>query len=91
MHKNSMLLVAGAFAFVAACSKTDNGDVVVQKPVGIDVKTATDTLHPPTVEMQKDTINTPVMGTKPETVVVQKPVMGTKKTEVNVPVLKKRP
>jgi hypothetical protein len=91
MHKNSMLLVAGAFAFVAACSKTDNGDVVVQKPVGVDVKTATDTLHPPTVGMQKDTINTPVMGTKAETVVVQKPVVGTKKTEVNVPVLKKRP
>jgi hypothetical protein len=48
-------------------------------------------LHPPTVGMQKDTINTPVMGTKAETVVVQKPVVGTKKTEVNVPVLKKRP
>lgn len=89
MHKNSMLLVAAAFACVAACSKTDNGDVVVQRPVG--VKTATDTLHPPSLQMQKDTINTPVMGTKAETVVVQKPVMGTKKTEVKVPVLKKRP
>jgi hypothetical protein len=31
------------------------------------------------------------MGTKAETVVVQKPVVGTKKTEVKVPVLKKRP
>ena len=91
MPNTSVLFVAGAFAFVAACSKTDNGDVVVQKPVGVDVTTATDTLHPPTVGMQKDTINTPVMGTKAETVVVQKPVVGTKKTEVNVPVLKKRP
>lgn len=89
MRKNSMLLVAGAFALVGACSKTENGDVVVKKPVGVE--TATDTLHPPTIGTQTDTINTPVVGTKPETLVVQKPVMGTQKTEVKVPVVKKRP
>jgi hypothetical protein len=34
-------------------------------------------------------VNTPVVGTKPETMVVNKPVVGTKKTAVKVPVVKK--
>ena len=32
--------------------------------------------------------NTPVVGTKPETLIVQKPVVGTKKTEVTTPTVK---
>jgi hypothetical protein len=38
-----------------------------------------------------DTINTPTVGTKPETLIVQKPVVGTKQTEVKVPTVKKPP
>jgi hypothetical protein len=90
MRKNSMLLVAGAFALVGACSKTDNGDVIVKKPT-VDVGTTTDTLHPPTITTKTDTINTPVVGTQKDTVIVDKPVVGTKKTVVKVPVITKKP
>ena len=36
---------------------------------------------------KKDTINTPVVGVKKDTVVIDKPVAGTKKTEVTVPTM----
>ena len=88
MRKQTLLFV-GAFALLGACSKTENGDIVVKKPVDVDVKTATDTLHPPTITTKTDTINTPTVGTKPETLIVNKPVVGTKKTEVKVPPVKK--
>ena len=91
MIKNTTFLVAGAFALVGACSKTDDGNLVVKKPTGVEVQTSTDTLHPPTIGTKTDTINTPVMGTKPETLIVQKPVVGTQKTEVKVPTIKKHP
>jgi hypothetical protein len=89
--KKQTLLFACAFAVVGACSKTDNGDLVVKRPVDVDVKTTKDTLHPPTVTTRIDTVNTPVVGTKKETLIVNKPVVGTKKTEVKVPVVTKRP
>ena len=78
MKKQTLLFIA-AFAVLGACSRTENGDVVVKKPVDVDIKTAQDTLHPP------------VVGTKAETLIVKKPVVGTQKTEVKVPVVKKRP
>lgn len=88
MRKQTLMLI-GALAVLGACSRTENGDVVVKKPVDVDVKTMDDTLHPPTVTTKTDTINTPVIGTQKETVIVNKPVVGTKKTEVKVPVIKK--
>lgn len=91
MRNQRILLIAGAFALVGACSKTENGDVVVKKPVGVDVQTATDTLHPPTITSQTDTINAPVVGTQKDTIVVDKPVVGTEKKVVKVPVIKKKP
>jgi hypothetical protein len=87
MRKQTLMLI-GALATLGACSRTENGDVVVKKP-DIDVSTTTDTLHPPTVTTKTDTINTPVVGTKTDTLIVKKPVVGTKKTEVKVPVIKK--
>ena len=83
-------LVVGAATVIAAvaCKKTDDGNLVVDKPVGI--QTQPDTLHPPTVTTKTDTINTPVVGTKPETLIVQKPVVGTQKTAVKVPVIQKK-
>jgi len=90
MRRQTLLLI-GALATLGACSRTENGDVVVKKPVDVDVKTTQDTLHPPTVTTKTDTINTPVVGTKTDTLIVKKPVVGTKKTEVKVPVVKKRP
>jgi hypothetical protein len=35
-----------------------------------------------------DTINTPVVGTKKDTLIVSKPVVGTKPTEVKTPTVK---
>ena len=88
MRKQTLLLI-GALATLGACSRTENGDLVVKKPVDVDVKTTQDTLHPPTVTTRTDTINTPVVGTQKETLIVNKPVVGSKKTEVKVPVIKK--
>jgi len=89
--RKQTLLFACAFAVLGACSRTDNGDLVVKRPVDVDVKTTQDTLHPPTVTTKIDTINTPVVGTKKDTFIVTKPVVGTKKTEVKVPVVTKKP
>ena len=88
MRKQTLMLI-GALAVLGACSRTENGDLVVKKPVDVDVKTAEDTLHPPTVTTKTDTINTPVVGTQKETLIVNKPVVGSKRTEVKVPVIKK--
>lgn len=89
--KKQTLLFVGAFALLGACGRTENGDLVVKRPVDVDVKTTQDTLHPPTVTTKTDTITTPVVGTKKDTVVISKPVVGTKKTEVKVPVITKKP
>jgi hypothetical protein len=92
MRVHNTLLAFGALVALGACNKTKDGDIVVDKPVGIE--TAKDTLHPPTVGTRTDTINTPTMGTRPETLIVNKPVVGTQKTEVKVPVItsgKKKP
>jgi hypothetical protein len=87
--KTLHLGVAAVIALAAgACSRTDNGDVVVKRPE-VSVKTTEDTVRVPTVTTRTDTVNTPVVGTKTETLVVKKPVIGTQKTEVKVPVVKK--
>ena len=83
------MLGASAIAVIGACSRTDNGDVVVKRPSDVSVQTTQDTLHMPSVTTRTDTVNTPVVGTKTETLVVKKPVIGTKKTQVQVPQVKK--
>jgi hypothetical protein len=86
MRKNSLIIVAGAFAAIGACSKTENGDVVLKTP-SLHIRSHSDTLHPPTVTTKTETVNTPVVGTQKETLIVNKPVFGTKKSEVQVPVV----
>jgi hypothetical protein len=84
MRKVAITLSLVAVSALAACQKTGDGGVIVEKPV---VGTQTDTVHPPTVDVgtRTDTINTPTVGTKPETLIVNKPVVGSKKTEVKTP------
>lgn len=83
------LCAAATLAIAAgACSRTENGDVVIKRPE-VSVKTTEDTMRVPTVTTKIDTVNTPVVGTKTETLVVKKPVVGTKKTQVKVPVVGK--
>jgi hypothetical protein len=89
MRRRSLLLATAGLALIGACSRTENGDVVVKRPSDVSVKTTEDTLHLPKVTTRTDTVNTPVVGTKPETMIVNKPVVGTKKTAVKVPVVKK--
>lgn len=89
MRKYTMLAAACAVAALGACSRTENGDVVVKRPSDVDVKTTSDTVHMPKVTTKTDTITTPVIGTQKETLIVNKPVIGTKKTIVKVPVVKR--
>ena len=89
MRKQTLLFAAGACVLAGACSRTADGDVVVNRPSDVQVKTTQDTLHLPTVGTKVDTINAPVIGTKTETLVVKKPVIGTQKTTVKVPTIKK--
>ena len=85
------IILVGAVAALAACGKTKEGDLTVERPgdVDVNVQTTKDTIPMPEFGTKIDTINTPTMGTKPETLIVNKPVVGTKKTEVRVPVVKK--
>jgi hypothetical protein len=89
--KKQTLLLAAAFALLGACSKTEDGNLVVKRPVDVNVTTTKDTINTPRVGSKIDTINTPVVGTQKETLIVNKPVVGSKKTEVKVPVITKKP
>jgi hypothetical protein len=89
MRTRILLLATASLASIGACSRTENGDVVVKRPSDVSVQTTTDTLHMPKVTSRIDTVNTPTVGTRPETLIVNKPVIGTKKTAVKVPVVKR--
>jgi len=90
MMTRRIMLVSAAVA-LAACGRTKEGDVTVERPGDVDVNVTTtkDTIPMPEFGTRLDTINTPTMGTKPETLIVNKPVVGTKKTTVRVPTVKK--
>jgi hypothetical protein len=87
MRTRNTLLAAAAVMALGACTKTKEGDIVVDKPVGI--ATTPDTLHPPTVGVKVDSISHLTIGTKPETLIVNKPVIKTTKTAVAVPTITK--
>jgi len=89
MRKLTLLLGAASAIALGACKRTSDGDVVVNRPSDVDVKTTQDTLHMPTVTTRTDTINSPVVGVQKETLVVNKPVIGTEKKTVKVPVVRK--
>ena len=82
------IIIGFAALAIAACSKTENGDLVVKRPGEVDIKTTQDTLHLPTVGTRTDTINAPVVGTQKETLIVNKPVVGTQKKVVKVPTVR---
>ena len=78
-----------ALGLLGACSRTEDGKVVVERPGEVQVKTTKDTISLPTIGTVKDTINTPTIGVKEETLIVKKPVVGTKKTAVSRPTVRK--
>ena len=81
-------LALSVLGFAAACKRTDDGKLVIERPGEIDVKVKNDTLHLPSVGTVKDTVTTPSIEMKEETVIVKKPVIGSKKTEISKPVIK---
>jgi hypothetical protein len=89
MRKHTLLLAAASAIALGACSRSSDGDVVVDRPSHVDVTTTKDTLHMPTMGTRTDTINSPVMGVQKETLVVNKPVFGTEKKVVKVPTVQK--
>ena len=89
MRTSSTVIAAAACALLGACSRTESGDVVVKRPVSVDVKTTQDTIRIPGVGTRVDTVNAPVVGTKKDTIIVNKPVVGSKKKEVKVPEVKR--
>lgn len=78
-------LLAVALIFCFACSRTKDGRLVFKRPSSISVKTTEDTVRVPSITTHTDTVNTPVVGTQKETLIVNKPVIGTKKSVVKVP------
>jgi hypothetical protein len=83
-----VLFVAAAVA-LAACGRTKEGDLTVERPGDVDIQTTTDTIKMPEFGTRVDTINTPTVGTKTDTLIVKKPVVGTEKKEVKVPTVKR--
>ena len=81
-------LALSTLGFVAACKRTDDGKLVIERPGEVDVKVRSDTLHLPSIGTEKDTVTTPSVEMKEETVIVKKPVLTSKKTEVSKPVIK---
>ena len=95
MRTSSTLIAAAALAFLGACSRTESGEVVVKRPVSVDIKTKQDTIRIPGLGSKVDTTKAPVVGTKKDTIVgttkdtiirtkvdttiVKKPVAGSKK------------
>jgi hypothetical protein len=86
--RTTALLALCALGFVAACKRTDDGKLVIERPGEIDVKVKNDTLHLPSIGTVKDSVTTPTIGVKEETLIVKKPVIGSKKTEISKPVIK---
>ena len=78
-------LLAVALIFCFACSRTKDGRLVIKRPASISVKTTEDTVRVPSITTHTDTVNTPVVGTQKETLIVNKPVVGSKKSVVKVP------
>ena len=82
------LLAAGTLALTASCKRTDDGKIVIERPGEVDVKVKSDTLHLPSVGTTKDTITTPGIRMKEETLIVKKPVIESQKREISKPVVK---
>ena len=97
MRTSSTVIAAAAFALLGACSRTESGDVVVKRPVSVDIKTRPDTIRIPGLGRKVDTSSAPVVGTKKDTIVatkkettvVKKPVVGAKKAGVKAPQVKR--
>lgn len=81
--KIAMIAGLGAFVALAACGRTDDGRVTVERPGDVQVKTTTDTLprvDMPSVDVKtvKDTINVPTVDIHKKQVEVSRPQVTTR-------------
>lgn len=88
MMRTMAIVALSALGLLAACKRTDDGKLVIERPGEVDVKMKNDTLHLPSVGTVKDSVTMPSIGVKEETLIVKKPVIGSKKTEISKPVIK---
>jgi hypothetical protein len=88
MRKTTLAAII-ALGLVGACSRTDDGKIVVERPGEVEVKTTKDTVSLPTVGTVRETVTTPTIRVKEETLIVKKPVIGSKKTEISRPTVRK--
>ena len=86
--KGTYILALCALGVLGACKRTDDGQLVIERPGEVDVKMKNDTLHLPSLGTRKDTVTTPTIGVKEETLIVKKPVIGSQRTEIKKPVIK---
>jgi len=82
------LVTLTTIALLAACSRTDDGKIVIERPGEVQVRMTHDPVHLPTIGTVKETVTTPVVGVKEETLIVKKPVVTSKKTEISRPAIK---
>ena len=88
MPKHALVLIM-ILGLVGACSRTDDGNVVIERPGEVEVKTTKDTLKLPSIGTVRESVTTPTIGVKEETLIVKKPVIGSKKTEITRPTVKR--
>lgn len=93
MTRNLFILALSALGLLGACKRTDDGKLVIERPGEIDVKVKNDTVklpsvHMPSIGTTKDTVTTPTVGVKEETLIVKKPVFGSQRRAVNKPVIR---
>ena len=65
MLRSIMITSAVALLALGACGRTDDGDVVIERPGDVDVRTTKDTLRTPDIDI----------GTQKDTLIVNKPVI----------------
>jgi hypothetical protein len=85
----TLTIAAAVLGVLAACKRTDDGKLVIERPGEVEVKIKSDTLSLPSISTTKDTISTPTIGVKEETLIVKRPVLRSRKTEVPKPVIKR--
>jgi hypothetical protein len=88
MKRGIGYVMVAAAVLASACSKTKEGDVVLDRPGDVDVQMTKDTIKMPNmpdvdVNTKKDTIivEKPTVQMKKDTVIVKRPTVDVKKTK----------
>jgi hypothetical protein len=69
MRRMTMVAAVAALMAAGACGRTSDGDVTLERPGDVDVRTTTDTLNAPRVPSFD-------IDTRPETVIFNRPTIN---------------